>query len=88
MGTQRVQMKGVLPLVGCFALLAGTSEFCPVLAVVVGPVQIIFFFIESIVLKDCLVAHAASPVANGSRGTPCYCAGCPPSSTSCSCRPL
>ncbi len=40
MGTQRVQMKGVLR--------AGTRGFCPTLAAVVGPVQNIFFSLYTI----------------------------------------
>jgi|688.fasta_scaffold452096_1 hypothetical protein len=31
METQRVQMKGVLPWVVCWALRAGTGDFCPAL---------------------------------------------------------
>jgi hypothetical protein len=40
MGTQRVQMKGVLR--------AGTRGFCPALAVLVGPVQNLFFSLYTI----------------------------------------
>ncbi len=42
MGTQRVQMKGVLPWLVRWALRAGTRDFCPALAAHVRPVQNIF----------------------------------------------
>jgi hypothetical protein len=41
MGTQRVQIKAVLPF--WFAGRAGTRDFCSALAALVGPVQNIFF---------------------------------------------
>jgi hypothetical protein len=44
-GTQRVQMKGILPLLVRWALCAGTRDFCPNLTALVGPVQNIFFLI-------------------------------------------
>ncbi len=43
MGTQRVQMKGVLSWLAPWACRAGTRDFCPALAAPVGPVQNIFF---------------------------------------------
>ncbi len=43
MGTQGVQMKGVLPWLVCWALRAGTRDFCPALAALEGPVQNVFF---------------------------------------------
>jgi hypothetical protein len=41
MGTQRVQMEGVLPWMVCWASRAGTStrNFCSALAVLVGPIH-------------------------------------------------
>jgi hypothetical protein len=42
MGTQRIQMKRVLP----WACRAITREFCSTLAALVGPVQNNFFLIE------------------------------------------
>ncbi len=39
MGTQRVQMRGVLPYLVCWACRAGTSGFCSALAALVGRVQ-------------------------------------------------
>jgi hypothetical protein len=42
MGTQRVQMKGVLPCLVRWACRAGTRYFFPALAALVGPVQYIF----------------------------------------------
>ncbi len=41
-GTQRVQMKGVLPWLFRWACAAGTRDFCPALAALIGPVQNIF----------------------------------------------
>jgi hypothetical protein len=41
-GTQRVQLKGILPRLVRWALHVGTREFCPALAALVGPVQNIF----------------------------------------------
>jgi hypothetical protein len=43
MGTQGVQLKGVLPWVVRWACRAGTRNFCPIWAALVGPVQNIFF---------------------------------------------
>ncbi len=43
MGTQRVQMKGVLPWLVRWACRAGTRDFCSDLAAWVGPVQNICF---------------------------------------------
>ncbi len=43
MGTQRVHMKGVLTLLVRWARRAGTIDFCPALAALVGPVQNIIF---------------------------------------------
>jgi hypothetical protein len=45
-GTQRVQMKGVLPWLVCWACRAGTSDFCPAYAALVGPVQDNVFLVE------------------------------------------
>ncbi len=39
MGTQRVQMRGVIPWFFCWACRAGTSDFCSALAALVGHVQ-------------------------------------------------
>ncbi len=43
MGTQRVQMKGVLPWYVRWACRAGTIDFCSALAALVGQGQNIFF---------------------------------------------
>jgi hypothetical protein len=43
MGTQRGQVKGVLPWLVCWACRAGTRDLCPALAALVGTVQYIFF---------------------------------------------
>jgi hypothetical protein len=43
MGTQRVQMKGVLPWLVRWAGRAGTRDIYSALAALVGPVQNIFF---------------------------------------------
>jgi hypothetical protein len=62
-GTQRVQMKGVLPLLFSLALHAGIKEFCPALAALVGPVQKYFFltihYLNSLVpiAQSCSVAY-------------------------------
>jgi hypothetical protein len=37
MGTQRVQMKGILPCLVCWALRAGKRDFCAALAALAGP---------------------------------------------------
>ncbi len=42
MGTQRVQMKEVLPGLVRWACRAGTRYFCSALAALVGPVQNVF----------------------------------------------
>ena len=42
MGTQGVQMKGVLPCLARWARCAGTRDFCPALAALFGPVLNIF----------------------------------------------
>ncbi len=42
MGTQGLQMKGVLPWLVCWACLAGSRDFCSSLAALVGPVKNIF----------------------------------------------
>jgi hypothetical protein len=39
MGTQRVQMKGILPWLVRWARHAGTRDFSPALAALVSPVQ-------------------------------------------------
>ncbi len=47
MGTQRVQMKKVLPWLLCWPNSAGTRDFCPALAAaLVDPVQNNFFLTE------------------------------------------
>jgi hypothetical protein len=43
MVTQRVQMKGLLPWLVCWACRAGTRDFCSALAALLGTVQNIFF---------------------------------------------
>jgi hypothetical protein len=43
MGTQCVHMKGALPYMVRCARRAGTRDFCPALAALVGSVQYIFF---------------------------------------------
>ncbi len=43
MGTQRIQTKEALPWLARWACRAGTSDFCSVLAALVGPVQNISF---------------------------------------------
>jgi hypothetical protein len=45
METYRVQMKGELPWLVRWACCAGTRDFCPSLAALVGPVQNITFLI-------------------------------------------
>jgi hypothetical protein len=42
-GTQRVQLKEVLPWLVCWACRTGTQEFCSALAALVGRVQNYFF---------------------------------------------
>jgi hypothetical protein len=42
METQRVQMKGVIPWLVRWACHAGTRDFCPAPAALIGPVQNIF----------------------------------------------
>jgi len=42
MGTQRVQMKGVLPWLVGWACHSGTRDFCPALTALIGSVQNIF----------------------------------------------
>jgi hypothetical protein len=44
MGTQRVQMKGVLPWLVRWARRVGTRDFYPALAALVSPVQNFIFF--------------------------------------------
>ncbi len=43
MGTQGVHMKGILPCLVRWARCAGTRDFCPALAFLLGPVQNIVF---------------------------------------------
>ncbi len=43
MGTQRVQMKGVLPWLVRWACHASTRDFCSALAALVGKILIFFF---------------------------------------------
>ncbi len=43
MGTQRVQMKGLLPWLVRWASRAGTRDFCSSMTALVGPIQNIFF---------------------------------------------
>jgi hypothetical protein len=43
MGTQRVQMKGVLPWLVHWSCRVGSKDFCSALAALVDPVQNIFF---------------------------------------------
>jgi hypothetical protein len=43
MGTQRVQMKGVLPWLVHLACCARKRDFCSALAALVGPIQNIFY---------------------------------------------
>jgi hypothetical protein len=43
MGTQRVEVKGVIPWLFHWACRAGTRDYCSALAALVGPVQNIFF---------------------------------------------
>jgi hypothetical protein len=45
MGTQRVQIKGVLPWLIRWAWHPGTRDFCSAFAAFVGPVQNIFLLI-------------------------------------------
>ncbi len=44
MGTQRVQMKGVLPWLVHWACRAGTRDSCSALGALIGPVEIFFNF--------------------------------------------
>jgi hypothetical protein len=44
MGIQGVHIKGFLPWLVRLARRARTSDFCPALPALVGPVQNIFFF--------------------------------------------
>ncbi len=46
MGTQRVQMKGVLTWLVHWACLAGTSDFCSALAALVGPTHYFNSFVS------------------------------------------
>jgi hypothetical protein len=41
--TKSTKMKGVLSWLSCWACRAGTRDFCPALAALVGPVQTIFY---------------------------------------------
>jgi hypothetical protein len=43
MGTQKVQIKGVLPWLVRETPRIGTRDFCPALAALVSPVKTIFF---------------------------------------------
>ncbi len=43
MGTQKLQMKGVLPWLVCGARRGDLIDFCPTLAALVSPVQNIIF---------------------------------------------
>jgi hypothetical protein len=43
MGTLGVHIKGVLPWLVRWARRAGTIDFCPALAALIGQVQILFF---------------------------------------------
>jgi hypothetical protein len=40
----KIQMKGVLSWLVCWACCAGTRDFCSALATLVGPVRNFFFF--------------------------------------------
>jgi hypothetical protein len=68
-GTQRVQMKGVLPWLVRWACRAGTRYFCAALAALVGPMHNIFFltvyyFIHSSRRPaSCSGSRAGSPVS-------------------------
>jgi hypothetical protein len=63
MGTKGVHMKEVLPCFVPWAHCAGTRDFCPALALLVCPVQNIFFLFHFIVLGSWAGSRAASPVA-------------------------
>jgi hypothetical protein len=62
MWTKGVQMKGVLPCLVHRARRAGTRDFCPALAALVGPVQALFSSPDTISLHLSL-----SPSWAGSR---------------------
>jgi hypothetical protein len=62
MGTQRVQMKGVLPWLVRWARHAGTKYFCPALAALVGPVGNNFFLIVHFFNKFIPIAKEAGQV--------------------------
>ncbi len=70
METQRVQMKGVIPWLVRWACHAGTRDFCPAPAALVGPVQNIFsltihYFtsFDPIAHHAGAGSHAGSPVS-------------------------
>jgi hypothetical protein len=66
MGTQRVQIKGVLPWLVRWTRRAGTIEFRPALAALVSPVQnIIFLTVHFFTL---LVSIAQQPEQAGVLG--------------------
>jgi hypothetical protein len=70
MGTQRVQMKGGLPWLVRLALRAGTKDFCPALAVLVGPVQNIFFSHRTLFQFIC--PHRSVSWTGSRAGSPVY----------------
>jgi hypothetical protein len=61
MGTQRVQMKGVLPWLVRWACRAGTRAFCSALAALVGPVHRTLFQFNSTVPIAQQAGQAAVP---------------------------
>jgi hypothetical protein len=65
MGTQRVQMKGVLPWLVRWICCAGTSDFCPVLAALVGPVENISFPPRTVFQLICHRQQAGQAVVLG-----------------------
>jgi hypothetical protein len=59
MGTQSVQMKGVLSWLVRWACRAGTRDFCSALAALFGPVQNVFFLIVHYLNSFVLAAQQA-----------------------------
>ncbi len=63
MGTQRVQMKGVLPWLVCWAVQDVTKDFRPALVALVSPVQ-------NSTLFQCICPHSPAGWAGSRAGSP------------------
>ncbi len=68
MGTQRVQMKGVLPWLVRWARRAGTRDFYPALAALVSPAQNIIFL--TVYYFNSCVPHRPATWAGSRSGPP------------------